>query len=67
MKDFGRSVEDLRDSLEAIGYDILLSFRDKNEPAALLGDLLHKQPNDLDCTLVCLNRKKHAKQLARLA
>ena len=67
MKDFGKTVEDLQNELEAIGYDALLSFRDKKDPPAFLGDLLRQQPNDLDCTLVCLNRKKHAKQLARLA
>ena len=66
MKDFGRSVEDLRGSLETIGYDALLCFRDKKDPPAFLSDLLLEPSNSLDCTLVCLNRKKHAKQLARL-
>ena len=66
MKDFGRSVEDLQKSLEAIGYDTLLSFRDKNEPPTYLNELVHEKPASLDCTLVCLNHEKHAKQLARL-
>ena len=67
MQDFGRSAEDLQNSLEAIGYDALLGFRDKNDSPTLLEDLLRRQPEEIDCTLVCLNRKKHAKQFARLA
>jgi hypothetical protein len=66
MKDFGRSVEDLQKSLEAIGYDSLLGFRDKNAPPTYLNELVRENPESLDCTLICLNRKKHAKQLARL-
>jgi len=67
MKDFGRSVEDLQHKLVSIGYDALLSFRDKNEPPTLLEDLLRGPTENLDCTLVCLNRKKHPKQFTRLA
>ncbi|MBG29621.1 MAG: hypothetical protein CMI31_06420 [Opitutae bacterium] len=66
MKDFDRSVQGLSEKLVDIGYDVLLSFRDKNDPPALLDDLLQEQADGLDCTLVCLNRKKHAKELSRL-
>ncbi len=67
MKDFGRSVENLKETLEKIGYDTLLGFRDKYDPPQLLGDLLKKHPHELDCTLVCLQRAKHQKQIDRLA
>jgi hypothetical protein len=32
----------------------------------LLNELLQEQTDELDCTLVCLNRKKHAKELSVL-
>ena len=66
MKDFDRSVQGLSEKLATIGYDVLLSYRDKNDPPALLDELLREQTDGLDCTLVCLNRKKHAKELSRL-
>lgn len=67
MKDFDRSVENFKETLEKIGYDTLLGFRNKNDPPQLLGDLLKTHPNALDCTLVCLQRAKHQKQIDRLA
>ena len=67
MKDFGCSVENLKETLEKIGYDTLLGFRDKHDLPQPLGDLLKNQPHELDCTLVCLQRAKHQKQIDRLA
>lgn len=66
MKDFGRSVQGLSEELADLGYDALLSFRDKNDSPSLLDELLREKTEDLDCTLICLNRQKHVKQLARL-